>query len=230
MNPTSHDIAAVLFDLDGTLLDTAPDMVGALNQLRRDEGLAALPYLGVRPLVSHGATALVKLGFPNVNDQEFGELRSRFLAIYKDCLSVETRPYEGVTEVLSHLEDNGIPWGVVTNKPTLLTEALLDDLSLRARAGAIVCGDTLSVRKPHPGPLLHAAEKLGISPARCIYVGDAERDVLSACAAGMRVFVALYGYISADERPLDWPATGWLDQPLAMMPLIQFPSNMGSRF
>jgi len=221
MNPTSHDIAAVLFDLDGTLLDTAPDMAAALNQLRREQGLAALPYPDVRPLVSHGATALVKLGFPNVDAKAFDELRSRFLAIYQECLSVETRPYEGVAEVLSHLERNGIPWGVVTNKPTGLTEALLDDLSLRTRAGVIVCGDTLPVRKPHPGPLLHAAAQLGIAPLRCIYVGDAERDVLSACAAGMRVFVALYGYISEDERPLDWPATGWLDEPLAMMPLIR---------
>jgi HAD superfamily hydrolase (TIGR01509 family) len=126
-------------------------------------------------------------------------------------LAVETRPCQGVLDALARLELNGIARGVVTNKPSWLTEPLLEQFALRDRAGVIVSGDTLAERKPHPAPLQHAADKLGFMPAECIYIGDAERDVLAAQAAGMQVLVALFGYILADERPRQWPANGWLD-------------------
>jgi N-acetyl-D-muramate 6-phosphate phosphatase len=204
-------VRAILFDLDGTLLDTAPDMAAALNVLRVEESLPRLPFPEVRPLVSHGARALVRHGFPAAQGQWFESLRQRFLAIYAGSLAIETRPYGGVLEALAYLDSQAVPWGIVTNKPQGLTGPLLDQLGLRARAGAIVCGDTLPERKPHPLPLLHAAAQLSVEPAASVYVGDAEGDVLAAQAAGMRAYVALYGYIPAAERPREWPASGWIE-------------------
>jgi 2-phosphoglycolate phosphatase len=204
-------VRAILFDLDGTLLDTAPDMVAALNVLRQEESLPRLPLPDVRPLVSHGARALVRRGFPAAQGQAFESLRQRFLAIYAGSLAVATRPYDGVLEALAYLDSKVIPWGIVTNKPEALTRALLEHLGLRVRTGALVCGDTLPERKPHPLPLLHAAAQLGIDPTASVYIGDAERDVLAAQAAGMRAYVALYGYIPAEERPREWPASGWIE-------------------
>jgi 2-phosphoglycolate phosphatase len=212
---------AVLFDLDGTLLDTAPDMVGALNQLRSEGNRAPLPYEEVRQLVSHGATALVRLAFAEADKDAFAVLRKRFLEIYRGRLSLETQVYEGMKEALGRLESAGIAWGIVTNKPGWLTEPLLEHFALSQRAGVIVCGDTLTQCKPHPAPLLHAAKQLGVTAAQCIYIGDAERDVMAAQAAGMKVFVALFGYIQANERPREWPASGWLESPQAMAKLLE---------
>src|ERR1700733_8475152 len=168
---------AVLFDLDGTLLDTAPDMVGALNQLLSENGRDQLPFENVRCCVSHGARALVRLGFPGTGEPEFERLRRRFLEIYRTRLSVETQLFDGVLGAVERLEATGVLWGIVTNKPESLTLPLLEHFGLRARASVIVSGDTLAERKPHPAPLLHAAAKLGVSPSQCIYIGDAERDV-----------------------------------------------------
>jgi len=210
--PPISGARAVLFDLDGTLVDTAPDMVAALNALRGEEGLSPLPYAQVRPLVSHGATALVQHGFPTADGTPFEALRRRFLTLYAGALAVESRPYEGVLEALAYLDSKAIPWGIVTNKPEALAAPLLDHLELRQRAGVVVCGDTVRERKPHPLPLLHAAARLGVEPAASVYVGDAERDVLAAQAAGMRAYVALYGYIPMDERPREWPASGWIER------------------
>lgn len=214
-------VRAVLFDLDGTLLDTAPDMVAALNALRQEQGMPELPFPQVRPLVSHGAAALVRHGFPHAEAQRFEALRQRFLTLYAQALCVQTHPYSGVPETLDRLDSQGVPWGIVTNKSAALTGPLLETLGLRARAGAIVCGDTLPERKPHPRPLLHAAAQLGIEPGATVYVGDAERDVLAACAAGMRAFVALYGYIPADERPREWPANGWIESSAGLVDWFQ---------
>ncbi|HTC54725.1 MAG TPA: phosphoglycolate phosphatase [Steroidobacteraceae bacterium] len=214
-------VRAVLFDLDGTLLDTAPDMVGALNALRHQERLPGLPFPQLRLLVSHGARALVHHGFPEAQGPRFESLRQRFLTLYAEALAVRTRPYAGVPEALAYLDSQAIPWGIVTNKPEGLTGPLLEKLGLTGRARTIVCGDTLPERKPHPRPLLHAAAQLGVHPGAAIYVGDAERDVLAAQAAGMRAYVALYGYIPADERPREWPANGWLDSSEGLVGWLQ---------
>lgn len=203
---------AVLFDLDGTLLDTAPDMVEALNRLRTEQGLDPMAFAAARPQVSHGALALVRLGFPDAADHE--PLRLRYLELYRERLAVETRPFDGVPEVLAALERSGTPWGVVTNKPAWLTLPLMDAMDLTRRAAVIVSGDTVSERKPHPLPLLHAAQRLELAAAECLYVGDAERDVQAAVAAGMPVLVALFGYIDARETPRRWPANGWISAPL----------------
>jgi 2-phosphoglycolate phosphatase len=213
-------VRAVLFDLDGTLLDTAPDMVAALNVLRREEQLDPLPYLEVKPLVSHGANALVRHAFPSADKALFEALRMRFLDRYAAALVVHTRPYEGVSEMLTYLDSAAIPWGIVTNKTEGLTGPLLEQLGLRSRADVIVCGDTVAERKPHPLPLLYAAAQLGVAPGSTVYVGDAERDILAAQAAGMRSYVALYGYIPAVERPRDWPATGWIESAGDLIPWV----------
>jgi N-acetyl-D-muramate 6-phosphate phosphatase len=214
-------VRAVLFDLDGTLLDTAPDMVSALNALRQEQSLPGLPFAQVQPLVSHGAAALVRHGFPGAQEPHFEALRQRFLSLYARTLTAQTRPYDGVPEALAYLDARAVPWGIVTNKSEALTGPLLEKLGLRTRAATIVCGDTLPERKPHPRPLLHAAAQLAVDPAAAIYIGDAERDVLAARAAGIPAYVALYGYIPADERPREWPASGWIADPQGLTACLQ---------
>jgi N-acetyl-D-muramate 6-phosphate phosphatase len=220
MSIAPRNTRAVLLDLDGTLLDTAPDMVSALNQLRTERGSEPLPFAELRELVSHGALALVRRGFPQAAGPALEELRARFLEIYRDCLAVDTLPYDGVSDALARLRSFGVAWGIVTNKPGWLAEPLLEKLGLRDRAGVVVSGDTLAERKPHPAQLLHAAKALGVVPSQCIYIGDAERDVLAARAAGMEVFVAMFGYIPANEQPRSWPASGWLDSSQALAALL----------
>jgi phosphoglycolate phosphatase len=201
-------LRAVLFDLDGTLLDTAPDMVGALNALRREEFLAPLPYDVIRSAVSHGAARVVKAGFPDANPEAALQLQRRFLEIYRRALSRETRLFPGMSDVLDALARLSIKSGIVTNKAAWLTEPLLEELGLRERFACVVSGDTLAERKPHPLPLLHAAALAGVSPSECIYVGDAERDVQAAHAAAMPALVANYGYLRADEDSRQWGGDG----------------------
>jgi 2-phosphoglycolate phosphatase len=205
--------AAILFDLDGTLLDTAPDMVGALNRLRVEEGFAPLPFADVRASVSHGAMRLVTLGFPDAGKDDVERLRLRFLDLYARNLADGTCLFPGIDEVLAMLESDGLPWGVVTNKPGWLTDPLVDRLGLTRRACCVVSGDTLAERKPHPMPLLHAAQLAGVPPHRCVYVGDAERDIVAGRAAGMQTVVAAYGYLGPEDRPLQWNPHGIVERP-----------------
>ena len=210
---TRADVRAVLFDLDGTLIDTAPDMIAALNALRAEESLPPLPYELARTQVSHGSSGLVRLAFPAVEGSPFEQLRERFLAIYNERVAHETKLFDGAVEVLEALEASARPWGIVTNKPTFLTTPLLEAIGIGLRAGCVVAGDTLPQRKPHPAPLLHAATQLRIDPARCVYVGDDLRDVQAGNAAGMATIVASYGYIGAAGDAAAWPATGWIATP-----------------
>jgi 2-phosphoglycolate phosphatase len=210
-------LRAVLFDLDGTLLDTAPDMVGALNALRREELLAPLPYESIRSAVSPGAARVVKAGFPDASPENAQQLQRRFLEIYRGALSRETRLFPGMGEALDALTRWGIKSGIVTNKAAWLTEPLLEEMGLRERFACVVSGDTLAERKPHPMPLLHAAALAEVSPGECIYVGDAERDVQAAHAAAMPALVANYGYVRADEDTRQWGGDGYLEQPLDLL-------------
>lgn len=214
---SAQGIHAVLFDLDGTLIDTAPDMIAALNDLRAEEGLDALPYELARTQVSHGSSGLVSLAFPAAAGSDFEILRSRFLALYNGQLARETRLFAGCDLVLAAIEARQIPWGIVTNKPGYLTTPLLEALSLGGRASCVVSGDTLRERKPHPAPLLHAAGLLGVAPAECLYIGDAERDIRSARAAGMTVLLANYGYLGPADDPASWAADGRIDTPLELL-------------
>jgi len=204
---------ALLLDLDGTLLDTAPDMGGALNLLRAEHGLAPLAAHVIRPVVSHGAMRLVALGFPDAAGDAFEALRLRFLELYAANLAIGTCLFPGFATVLDRLESRGLPWGIVTNKPGWLTDPLLAALGLDRRAACAVSGDTVAERKPHPLPLLHAARLIGVDPGRCVYVGDAERDIQAGRAAGMTTVVAAYGYIPADEDPLLWQPHGVVAAP-----------------
>lgn len=201
---------AILFDLDGTLLDTAPDMVGALNALRGEQGCAPLAYDEVRPAVSHGAARILKIGFPNAMPDQAATLQGRYLEIYRGALSRETQLFPGMERLLDALAGRRLKLGIVTNKPAWLTEPLLDEMGLRARFACVVSGDTVAERKPHPLPLLHAAMLAGAAPGECVYVGDAERDIQAAHAAGMQALVADYGYLGADEDSTAWGGDGHL--------------------
>jgi len=210
-------LKAVLFDLDGTLLDTAPDMVGTLNSLRLDNGLAPLPFAELRAEVSHGSSRLVHMGFPGVGADRCALLQRRFLEAYGARLAAETRLFDGMDRVLVELARRGLGAGIVTNKPARLTDALLDELGLRTRFVCVVSGDTLPERKPHPLPMLHAAELAGAAPDACVYVGDAERDVQAAHAAGMRALVAVYGYLHTDEDWAAWGGDGSIERPADLL-------------
>jgi phosphoglycolate phosphatase len=211
-------IRTVLFDLDGTLADTAPDLARALNELLVENGRKPLPYETIRPQVSHGAKALITLGFGLEPEAPgFEALRQRLLAIYQAGLCRETKLFPGMAAVLDALPARGCNWGVVTNKPAFLTEPLMAALRLAARAACIVSGDSTTNRKPHPEPMLHACALAGSRPEQCLYVGDAERDVTAGKIAGMQTLVALFGYIGDNERPQDWGADGLVQSPAEIL-------------
>lgn len=214
-------IKAVLFDLDGTLLDTAPDMVAALNALRAERELAPLPYGTVRPLVSHGAGRLVRLGFPDADAAAHAALQARYLDLYSGALSRETRLFEGMEQVLDELAARRLACGIVTNKPQWLTTPLLAELGLSGRFASVVSGDTVSERKPHAMPMLHAAKLAGVEAAHCVYVGDAERDIQAAHAAGMPGLVAAYGYVQPDEDWGAWGGDGAIAAPLDLLTWLE---------
>lgn len=211
-------IAAVLFDLDGTLADTAPDLGLALNRLLAEENRPQQPYAAIRPVASHGARGLIELGFGIEPDHpDFCRLRSRFLELYDACYCEETRLFEGVSELISKLAERGIPWGIVTNKPARFTDPLLAALPLPATPGVAVSGDTVGVAKPDPKPMYYAAEMLNVDPAHCFYVGDAERDIEAGRKSGMTTVLAAYGYIATTDRPDEWGADIHIRHPLELL-------------
>ena len=205
---------AVLFDLDGTFADTAPDLAAALNQVLAEEGRAPLPYEIIRPVVSHGGIALIKLGF-NFDEQhiDFERLKNRFLSIYEANISVLTRVFDGIDDVLEQLEQQHIAWGIVTNKPSWLTDPLLLQMGYSQRAASIVSGDTTRQRKPHPEPLFYACREINCQPSECIYIGDAQRDIEAGNAAGMTTLTALFGYIEDGDSPENWGADAMITKP-----------------
>ncbi len=217
-------IDAVLFDLDGTLVDTAPDMGAALNNLLVEENMQPLPPARIRPLVSQGGLVLTRLGFAGkVPEAEIEPLRQRYLQHYHKIVADESRLFDGYAEILDELEARSIPWGIVTNKPEWLTRPLLEQLDLAQRTDVVISGDTLTQRKPHPLPLQVAAERLGVGCNNCIYVGDDERDILAGKAANMKTLVAAYGYIEDAARIETWHADGVIDQPQDLLrhPLLE---------
>ncbi|HEY9151063.1 MAG TPA: phosphoglycolate phosphatase [Gammaproteobacteria bacterium] len=208
----------VLFDLDGTLLDTAPDLAHALNQVLINQGHAPLPFEHIRPVVSHGGKALIKLGFGiDEADAAFADLRQQLLDGYRLNLARETRLFPGMKQVLDGLSARGLNWGVVTNKPGWLTEPLLRELGLYEQAACVVSGDSVPECKPHPAPMLHACRLAGCEASQCLYIGDAQRDIEAGRNAGMHTLVALFGYIQADDRPEEWRADAMVEQPLEIL-------------
>jgi len=216
-------IEAVLFDLDGTLIDTAPDMGAALNNLLLEEGYGSLPLESIRPFVSQGGLVLTQLGFGNsVSEQEIEPLRQRFLQHYRDIVADNSAFFEGMEEVLITLEKNNLLWGIVTNKPEWLTTPLLNQINLEQsnlnqRSSVVICGDTQEFKKPHPQPLIIAAETIGVACQNCIYIGDDKRDIDAGNAANMITLSAAYGYIEATTDLSEWKADGNLNQPLDLL-------------
>jgi phosphoglycolate phosphatase len=207
-------IRTVLFDLDGTLLDTAPDLADALNVVLVENHCTPLPFDTIRGVVSHGGKALIELGFSlHASHPDFDPLRQRLLAVYRDNIARRTRPFPGMSELLGQLEQRGLNWGVVTNKPAWLTEPLLKELGLYGRAACVISGDTLNERKPHPAPMLHACEQAGSTPDQCVYIGDAQRDIEAGRNARMHTLVALFGYFQESDRPQEWQADALLEEP-----------------
>ncbi|WP_236725704.1 HAD family hydrolase [Candidatus Reidiella endopervernicosa] len=210
-----NQIKTVLFDLDGTLLDTAPDLAFALNETLKAAGHAPLPYETIRPVVSHGGAALIELGFEiDASHPDFENHRQYLLDTYRDNIALHTRPFEGIETLLETIERRGCNWGVVTNKPAWLTDPLLKQLDLYERAATVISGDTLDQRKPHPAPMLHACSEAGSGAEACLYIGDAERDIEAGRNAGMQTLVALFGYIGNEETPERWGADGMINDPL----------------
>ena len=220
--PSAGRPAAVLFDLDGTLLDTAPDMVFALNAICMEEGATAVAYERARGYVSNGAVGLLRLAFPDFDPARDTELHRRYLDRYADRLAVETRLFPLMDHLLTALENEGVPWGVVTNKPRRLTEPLLAALGLDHRSSCTVSGDTLPERKPHPRPVQYALERLGLAaePARSFYVGDARRDIESGRSAGTRTIAVRYGYVEPGQDPATWGADHLVDTPVELLKLL----------
>ena len=219
-------IRAVLFDLDGTLADTAADLACALNRLRGEYRRAPLPPESMRRHTSSGARGLLKAGFDlDPGDQGYIPLRDRFLELYEQALCVHTRLFTGMPELLDDLEQRGVPWGIVTNKAQRFTDPLIRELRLHARAACVVSGDTTAKPKPAPDPLLHAAELIGIAPSACLYVGDDLRDVQGARAAGMPVAAAGWGYLGDETDPETWGADVVLAHPAEVLGFLEYPGQ-----
>ena len=207
-------LEAVLFDLDGTLVDTAPDMARTVNQMRTRRGLAPVPPAQVRPHVSNGARGMIVAAFGITTEHpDFQEMREEFLELYAGNLCIDSRLFDGMDRLLEDLEADGIAWGVVTNKFERFARPLIAGLDLASRSAVIVGGDTCPRPKPFPDPLLHAAATLGVAPMNTLYVGDDVRDVQAARAAGMPVVVAGYGYLGDGNPPALWGADAVLDSP-----------------
>jgi phosphoglycolate phosphatase len=211
-------IRCVLFDLDGTLIDSAPDLAGAANAMRVARGLDELPYERLRPMVGAGARGMVGAAFAVAPGEEgFEALRDEFLQRYADGLLLRTAVFADMVPVLQALEHAGLCWGIVTNKHERFTLPVVAGLGLHARAAALVCGDTTAHAKPHPEPLLEAARRAGVAPAECVYVGDDLRDVLAGRAAGMATLAAAWGYLGEREPVHEWGADAVIEKPSAVL-------------
>ena len=211
----------VFFDLDGTLADTAPDLVAAANLLRTKRNLEPLPYEVLRPRASAGARGLIFGAFGYDKDHPaFEELRLEFLANYEKDICVHTKLFDGVSDILDDLENHSITWGIVTNKSERLTHPLLNLMNLATRSQAIIGGDTTPFAKPHPAPILKAAEICSVNPLNCIYVGDDLRDIEAGKAAGMKTVAAAYGYCGCDEHFSEWGADHIIHHPSELSAIL----------
>ncbi len=211
-------IEAVLFDLDGTFADTAPDLAAALNHVRGLHKLPPIPLALSRLQASHGSAGLIKLGFGLApDDPGFPALRDALLAHYSAHICEQTKLFAGMAELINTLEQRGLPWGIVTNKPQRFTLPLMEALGYAERAACLVSGDTCAHAKPHPQPLLHAATSMNISPQNCLYIGDDKRDMTAGNAAGMKTVIALFGYIDPAADLKTWDANASIDTPMDLL-------------
>ncbi len=215
-------LQSVLFDLDGTLVDTAPDLGDALNQLLQAHQQTPLSAAQIRPVASHGSVGLIRLGFGiEPSDPAFETLQSEFLDYYAHRLCNRSELFDSMAPLLTYLEQSQIPWGIVTNKPTFLTNPLVEALALSGRAACVVSGDTTAHRKPHPEPLFYALRQINALPGKSLYIGDAARDVTAAKRAGMKVLAATYGYLAATDAPESWGADALVHTPQQIQSWIE---------
>jgi phosphoglycolate phosphatase len=215
-------IKAVLFDLDGTFADTAPDLAAALNHVLALHGRPPMPLEKSRLQASHGSAGLLGLGFGiSPDDPDFTELRNEFLLHYTAHISDHTQLFSNMAELVGTLEQRKIPWGIVTNKPHRFTVPLMQALKYESRAGCLVSGDTCAEAKPHPMPMLHAAKLINVAPQHCLYLGDDKRDMDAANAANMRGIIAQYGYIDPQANLDSWQAAGRVQSPLELLRYIE---------
>ena len=205
-------IEGVLFDLDGTLLDSAPDLYAALERQCREEGVPVPPYAPVREVVSRGSRAVLRCAFGHLGEPAVEARVERYLALYEAAMGEATRPFEGIEDLLDQLETRGMRWGIVTNKPGFLTDELLRRIGWDLRAAAVVSGDTLPVKKPDPAPVRLACERAGIDPPCSLFVGDDRRDVMAGAAAGLYTVAVAWGYLDGGD-PREWNADAVLDTP-----------------
>ena len=211
-----------MFDLDGTLIDSAPDLAGAANDLRARHGLAPLPHDALRPMVGSGARGMVGVAFGvTPDDLRFAELRDAFLARYAERLLDQTQVFAAMVPVLDALDAAGLRWGIVTNKAMRFTAPLVDGLGLSARAAVVIAGDSTPHAKPHPAPLLEAARRIGVASAACIYIGDDQRDIVAGRAAGMATLAAAWGYLGQGEAVQAWGADGVLSSPAELLQWLE---------
>jgi len=216
-----ENIAAVLFDLDGTLIDSAPDLGAAADQMRVARGLPSLPLDAYRPMAGAGARGMLGVAFGiGVDDPQFETLREEFFVNYSRCMTERTIVFDGVAELIGALGQHKMRWGVVTNKSERFTLPLTAGMPLFASAGAIVSGDTTPHAKPHPAPLLEAARRLGLEASQCLYVGDDERDVIAGRAAGMPTVAATYGYLGVQTDVTAWQADVQINSPLELLQFL----------
>lgn len=214
--------AAVLFDLDGTLIDSAPDLASAANRLRAQHGLPPLPYEALRPMVGTGARGMVHAAFGiGPNDARFIGLRDAFLDLYAQGLLEQTRVFDEMASVIDRLDAEGIRWGIVTNKATRFAEPIVTGLGLHRRSAVLIAGDTTPHAKPHPEPLLAAARQMQVDAAQCVYVGDDERDIVAGRAAGMATLAAAWGYLGQGEPIQAWGADSLLSCPGSLLQWLE---------
>ncbi|MEM8563985.1 MAG: HAD-IA family hydrolase [Pseudomonadota bacterium] len=212
MNNHSYPSVAVIFDLDGTLVDTAAEFVLIVQTLRAEHGLPPMDAQRIRASVSNGARSLVALGLKlEEGSEEFEQQRLRLLDLYSEVIGTVARPYDGITELLAELETMGIAWGIATNKPRYLTEALLAHLAIHPPPGSVVCPEDVEARKPHPESLIRNCQELDRTPQHSIFVGDHARDIEAGRRAGMHTIAALYGYIEPEDDPQTWDADAYVE-------------------
>jgi len=214
-------INTILFDLDGTLVDTAPDLGHALNIQLIRHGKSALSDAAIRPFASHGSRGLIGLGFGiTPNDDNFIAMRDEYLSIYDTVFTRSPVLLDGIADLLQAIENKGLKWGIVTNKPRRFTQPLIKNMGLDKRAACVVSGDDAPQPKPSPATLLLACEEVDVKPENCIYLGDAERDIQAGKAAGMKTVVALFGYIDVTDKPEEWSADALISAPMDLLTMI----------